>query len=185
MSQIKIGDLVTGYASGYWQLIDIKPKIATEDYVSERIHWKKGQLIGQTVILKKCFTAKMKPKIDFTYDDAAYLKPVPDHVRAEIEAYFAEHPDYKQKFDTAEIKLRPSVLNCYLDLPEEKENDFRATLQSLPSKYTMEEFWKVAKAYKAFVSKPPTSYLLNLSTYPWCVSEQGEPIFFNWELTKC
>jgi hypothetical protein len=35
MAQVKIGDYVTvtGYGSGYRQLIDIKPKIATEDYV--------------------------------------------------------------------------------------------------------------------------------------------------------
>ena len=38
MSQIKIGDFVTGYGSGYWQLIDIKPHIATEDYDSDDIH---------------------------------------------------------------------------------------------------------------------------------------------------
>lgn len=39
---MKIGDFVTGYGSGYWQLIDIKPHIATEDYDSDDIHWKKG-----------------------------------------------------------------------------------------------------------------------------------------------
>ena len=38
---MKIGDFVTGYGSGYWQLIDIKPHIATEDYNSEDLHWKK------------------------------------------------------------------------------------------------------------------------------------------------
>ena len=32
------GDFVTGYGSGYWQLIDIKPHIATEDYNSEDLH---------------------------------------------------------------------------------------------------------------------------------------------------
>ena len=29
---IRIGDFVTASNAGYWQLIDIKPKIAAEDY---------------------------------------------------------------------------------------------------------------------------------------------------------
>ena len=58
MAQVKIGDYVTGYGSGYWQLIDIKPKIATEDYVGEDIRWKKGQIIGQWAILKNALQIK-------------------------------------------------------------------------------------------------------------------------------
>ena len=58
MSQIKIGDFVTGYGSGYWQLIDIKPRIATEDYNSEDVHWKKGQVIGQWAVLKNASRQK-------------------------------------------------------------------------------------------------------------------------------
>ena len=118
MSQIKIGDFVTGYGSGYWQLIDIKPHIATEDYNSEDIHWEKGQVIGQWAVLKKCFTAKMKPRIDFSCEDSRWLNPVSDDVLVEIEKYFEEHPDYRRKFDTAEIKLPLTITNCWIDIPE-------------------------------------------------------------------
>ena len=52
---MKTGDYVSSYSAGYWQIIDIKPKIATEDYKGENVKWKKGQVIGQWVILKKCF----------------------------------------------------------------------------------------------------------------------------------
>ena len=121
MSEIKIGDFVTGYYSGYWQLIDIKPNIATYDYSSEHTQRKKGQVIGQLVILKKCFTNKMKPRIAFSCEDSHWLKPVSDHILIEIKKYFEEHPEYKQKFDAAEIKLRPYITNCWFDLPEEKE----------------------------------------------------------------
>ena len=184
MSEIKIGDYFTGYSSGYWQLIDIKPNIATDDHSSEYAQWKKGQIIGQLVILKKCFTDKMKPRIDFTYEDSRWLKPVSDDVLVEIEKYFDEHPDYKQKFDTAVVKLRPSITNCWIDIPEEKEEDFRSTLKRLPDQYTMDEFWKVAKRYKKYVSKPPTGYLLNLSTYPWNLDKNANAIYFDWELIK-
>ena len=184
MAQVKIGDYVTGYGSGYWQLIDIKPKIATEDYVGEGIRWKKGQIIGQWAILKKCFTDKMKPRIDFSYEDIAWVKPVSDDVCKEIEKCFQDNPKHKQKFDAAEIKLQPMITNCWLDLPEEQEQEFRATLQKLPAQYTMDEFWKVAKRYKKYVSKPPTGYLLNLSTYPWNLDKKANAIYFDWELIK-
>ena len=184
MSQVKIGDYVTGYGSGYWQLIDIKPKIATEDYVGEGIRWKKGQIIGQWAILKKCFTDKMKPRIDFSYEDIAWVKPVSDDIRKEIEKCFQDNSKHKQKFDGAEIKLQPMITNCWLDLSEEQEPEFRATLQKLPAQYTMDEFWKVAKDYKKYVSNPPTKYLLNLLTYPWDMDKKANLVYSDWELTK-
>ena len=184
MAQVKIGDYVTGYGSGYWQLIDIKPKIATEDYVGEGIRWKKGQIIGQWAILKKCFTDKMKPRIDFSYEDIAWVKPVSDDIRKEIEKCFQDNSKHKQKFDDAEIKLQPMITNCWLDLPEEQESEFRATLQKLPAQYTMDKFWKVAKDYKKYVSNPPTKYLLNLLTYPWDMDKKANLIYSDWELTK-
>lgn len=184
MKKINIGDFVTGYGSGYWQLIDIKPKIATEDYVGENVSWKKGQILGQWAILKKCFTAKMKPRIDFTYEDFAWVHLVSNEVLVEIEKYFNEHPKYRQKFDDAQIKLQPMITNCYLDLPEEKEDRFRTALQNLPERYSMKAFWKIAEDYKKYISKPPTKYLLNLSAYPWDIDQNGDLIYTNWELIK-
>lgn len=184
MDAIKIGDYVTGYGSGYWQVIDIKPKIATDDYIGEKVCWKKGQVIGQLVILKKCFTDKMKPRVDFTYEDSSWLKPVSDDILIEIEKYFEEHPDYKYKFDNAEIKLRPGITNCWLDLPEEKESEFKVALERLPARYTMDEFWKVAKNFKRYVSKPPTRYLLNLFSHPWDIDKKANLIYTSWELAK-
>ena len=185
MSQIKIGDFVTGYYSGYWQRIDIKPHIAPEDYNSGDIHQKKGQIIGQWAVLKKCFTAKMKPRIDFSCEDFCWLKPVSDDVLVEIEKYFEEHPDYRRKFDTAEIKLPLTIANYWIDLPEEKEDEFRAVLEKLPAQYTMEEFWEVAKHYKKYISKPPARYLLSLSmTHPWDMDKNANLVYSGWKLTK-
>ena len=98
-----IGDFVTGYGSGYWQIIDIKPKIADEDYSYKNTEWKKGDIIGQWIILKKCFTSKMKPRIEFTFEDSAWVKPVDNDILIQIKNYFKEHPEYREKFDTAII----------------------------------------------------------------------------------
>ena len=66
----------------------------------------------------------MKPRIDFSYEDITWVKPVSDDIRKEIEKCFQDNPKHKQKFDKAEIKLLPMITNCWLELPEEKENDF-------------------------------------------------------------
>ena len=91
---------------------------------------------------------------------------------------------HKQKFDAAEIKLLPMITNCWLDLPEEKENDFRTALQNLPTQYTMGDFWKVAKSYKQYASIPPTKFLLNLYTYPWDIDKKGDLIYSDWKIIK-
>lgn len=182
---MRIGDFVTSCSAGFWQIIDVKPKIATSDYSGEKICWKKGDLIGQWVILKKAFTPKMKPRIDFEYVDSAWIAPVGDEVLASIMQYFSEHPDYKEKFDNAEVKLAPVITNCWLDLPEDKEDEFRELLSKLPTEYTMDEFWKKAKSYKkCILSSPPAKYLLNLMAYPWSLDEKANVVYHNAELTK-
>ncbi len=184
MPRIKIGDFVTAYGSGYWQLIDIKPKIATEDYTGEDVCWKKGQVLGQWAILKKCFTAKMKPRIDFSYEDFTLISPVSGEILSEMEKYFEEHPKYRQKFENAEIKLRKTITNCYLDLPEEKEEAFRTVLGHLPERYSMADVWKTIGDYKQYISKPPVKYLLNFFAYPWDIDGNGDLIYTDCELVR-
>ena len=174
---IKIGDFVTSCDAGYWQLIDIKPKIAYEDYEGESVRWKKGDLLGQWVILKKAFTPKLKPRIEFTYVDSAWLRPVSADVQAEISRYFSEHPEYKEKFDIAKMNLRPMITNCWLNLPQECEADFQEKIKKLPPKYTMDEFWDICKQYKQYVSQPPAKYLLNFLSYPWDLDDKANLLF--------
>ena len=76
------------------------------------------------------------------------------------------------------------ITNCWMNLPEEEEEDFRKLLGKLPSKYTIDEFWGKAKKYKEYVSKPPSRYLLNLFTYPWDMDKKSNYIYSGWELTK-
>lgn len=184
LGNISIGDFVTAYGTGYWQLIEIKPKIAFDDYDSQSVQWKKGDNLGYWVILKKAFTDKMKPRISFSYEDSAWLKPVSKEKLLEIENYFAEHPEYKKKFDHAEIKLLPSITNVWMDLPEEKESELREILAKLPSQYTMSELWEVAHEYKIYISKPPAKYLLNLSAFPWDMNSSFDLLYSEWNLKK-
>ena len=181
---IHIGDFVTAYGAGYWQLIDIKPKIASFDYSNGEVSWKKGDRIGQWVILKKAFTPKMKPRIDFTCEDSAWLRPVSGAVFEEIQRYFAEHPDYKAKFDQAEVKLRPSITNCWINLTEEEAQQIREVIRKMPDRFTMEQFWKKAKKLQKNVSNPPTYYLLNFLAYVWELDKKANQLFFDCEVRE-
>ncbi len=181
---IKVGDFVTCYNAGYWQLIGIKPKIATEDYSSPTISYKKGDVLGQWAILKKAFTPKMKPRIDFDYNDAAWVKPVTDEVRKQIHSYFAQNPEYKEKFDNAPVKLPESVTNVWIDISDEDAEKLKDVLKTLPQNFTIDEFTKTAKDFVRYATKPPTSYLLNILAYPWNLNENADLIYHGWELTK-
>ncbi len=183
---INIGDFVTQYSAGYWQVIDIKVKIASDDYTSSdgRIKWRKGDNIGWWVLMKKAFTPKMKPRIDFECVDSAWVRPVSAEVLCEIEKFFEENPDYKVKFDNAPPKFRPTVTNCWLDLPSEDEEKFREMMSSLPAEFTMDEFWRIFKKYKKYISKPHTRYLLNFLTHDWMLDKKCNRIYFACELVK-
>lgn len=52
-NNLKIGSFVTQYESGYWEVIDIKDKIADCDYKGEKVSYCKGDIIGKWIILKK------------------------------------------------------------------------------------------------------------------------------------
>ena len=181
---IRVGDFVTSCYAGYWQLIGIRPKIADEDYSSETVRYKKGDVIGQWVILKKAFTPKMKPKIEFEFTDASWLRPVSPEVKAEIDRYFAEHPDFKEKYDNAEIKIRPQVTNCWINLDEKEEAKLRDVIENLPSLFTMDDFWKKAKKFRDNTKKPPSTHILNFTSYPWDLDRKANLMFFGCELTK-
>ncbi len=179
---IKIGDFVRSCETGYWQLIDIKPKIADEDYCGSTAKWKKGEIIGQWAILKKAFTPKMKPRIDFSYVDASWLAPVSSEVLTEIRDYFAENPEYKCKFENVTLKLRPLITNCWINLTESEVAELQVIIDKLPAQFTMDEFWNKAKKFKKNIASPSTSHLVNFTTYPWNRDQKANLIYFGCEI---
>lgn len=73
----QIGDWVTQYSVGYWQVVDIKAKYAEEDSGYGKQFWKKGEQIGKWVFLKKAFTPKMKIQIRSECVDGEWCKMLP------------------------------------------------------------------------------------------------------------
>ena len=148
---LKIGEFYTSYSAGYWQLVDLKPKIVCQSKVAYEDGTppphKAGEVYGQWAILKKAFTPKMKPRIDFVFEDSSWLRPVSDEVQAEIDRYFAENPAYQKKFDTAPVKLRPMITNCWISVPSDNE---------IPSRRIYREgIWKIGSILCSLYRPPP------------------------------
>ena len=98
VEKLTIGNWYTQYRAGYWQLIDLKPRIAFDNYTGEEISWKKGDLIGYWAIMRKAFTPKMKKQIRVEFTDAASLKSVSDETETQIQTELNNDPDFLRSF---------------------------------------------------------------------------------------
>ncbi len=177
---VKIGDWVTQYSVGYWQVVDIKPQYAPETRNDAFGKYKRGEIIGQYAVLKKGFTPKMKFRTDVECVNILWCNPVSDDVMAEIERYFAENPKYKEKFDNLEIKLRPEVTALWIELDSASLERLDNLLANLPPKFTFDEFYKMLTDNRLaqYLRKPPANCCLRLLTYiPWDVDEHGYRLY--------
>ena len=185
-TKLKIGDWVTQYSAGYWQVVSIFPKYADEDYSYGDNSWKKGDRLGDWVVLKKAFTPKMKPSNACEFLDAQHCQIVSNDVVRTIEVAFAENPKAKEKFDNAPSMPNPSVCSVWMSLSDEQAKAFADVMSKLPERFTLDEFWKLSADYRQYVVKPPQyTHILYLYSYLWEVNDNCEPLHFGPEITKC
>lgn len=183
---LKVGDWVTQYSAGYWKVVAIFPKYADEDYSYNGQSWKKGDRLGDWVVLKKGFTAKMKPSNACEFLDSKNCQLVSQDVVRAIEDAFAENPKIKEKFDNAPSMPNPSVYSVWMSLSDEQADSFAELLSSLPDRFTLGLFWKRSADYRQYVAKPPHyTHILYLYSYLWGVNDNCEPLHFGPEITKC
>lgn len=136
INEIKIGDWVTQYDSGYWKVLKILPQYATEDYKSEKVNWKKGELIGYLSLLKKGFTSKMKYRLDCKSCNIEWYKKVDDSINTFINEYFKDNIKQKEEFDKAEYKERPVITSIWLELDNKDQIEkIQEWFKVLPSKF--------------------------------------------------
>ena len=185
LTTIKIGDWVTQYSAGYWKVVDIFPKYADEDYSYDGTSWKKGDRLGDWVILKKGCTPKMKPSNACDFVDAQWCNPVSDDIVRSIEAMFVENPKAKQKFEKAPDMPKPSVASAWLMLSDEQAECFSKLILSCPERFTSEHFWSLASEYRKYIVDPShATHILYLFSYLWEISDHFEPLHFGPELKK-
>ena len=182
-TSLKIGDWVTQYSAGYWQVINIFPKYADADYSYEGKSWKKGDRLGNWVILKKAFTPKMKPANACEFVDAQWCRPVSQEIAESIEAAFSENPKARQKFDQAPNMPKPSVSSVWLALSDGQAESFSEQMRRLPDRFTSEQFWELCASYRQFVADPGNAtHILYLFSYLWEISDDFEPLLFGPEI---
>lgn len=173
---VTIGDWVTQYNAGYWQVIDVKPIYATA--IDESNYGiKKGSLRTHYALMKKAFTPKMKFRVAFSYCDISWCKPVSVEKRVEIEEYLASHPKDAQKFSVATPEYPPCVTNLFFQLDEEQLEKLKETLSALPARLTQDEFYAALRAngLKKLL-RSHGNYLVNLIGLPWDVDEKFDPM---------
>lgn len=182
---IRVGDWVTQYSAGYWKVLNIVPKYADEDYDYNGRSWKKGDRLGNWVILKKAFTPKMKFSNACEFVDEQWCAPVSPEVLEAIEAAFCENPKAKQRFDKAPDMPKPSVASGWMALSEEQANSFSELFKKLPDRFTVEQFWTLAEDYRQYmVESSRATHILYLFSYLWEISDTFDPLHFGPELKK-
>ena len=183
---VKIGDWVTQYQKGYWQVVDIKPRYADEDYNGETVQYKKGDLLGSHVLMKKAFTPKMKFRLECNSCAEAWCKPVSPEIQAQIDEYFAEHPKDYEKFCNFPYTPQMYVSTSWVNLTAEEAERFEATIRMLPEAFTREEAMKLfeEKGLKHCFGKPPANYIFYTYSIPWDLTENFDRIYRNPELKK-
>lgn len=185
LTTIKVGDWVTQYSAGYWKVINIYPKYADEDYLSDGQSWKKGDRLGDWVILKKGFTFKMKPSSACEFIDAQWCKLVPNEILQSIEAIFEENQKVKQKFEKAPNMPKPSVCSTWLMLSDEQAESFSQLISKCPDRFTSEQFWTWSTDYRQYIVDPSkATHLLYLFSYLWEISDGFQPLYFGPEIKK-
>lgn len=178
---IKTGDWVTQYSKGFWLVVDIKPKYADENYSSNGVEHKKGDLIGSWILMKKGFTEKMKFRVDSDVCDSAWCKPVPIDILEAINQYFNNNPQDYQRFIDTPFVDRPSVSTTWLQLKDEQVKIFQDVIQKLPILFTQKEALDLFEKYnlKQCFSSPPSNYTFVCDHTLWELDENFNPLFKN------
>lgn len=70
-------------------------------------------------------------------------------------------------------------------LSEEQADSFSQLFEKMPEKFTVEQFWKWAEAYRKCIVDPSrATYILYLFSYLWEINENYDPLHFGLELRK-
>lgn len=182
MNMLKIGDWVTQYSKGYWQIVNIKPKYAEKDYPDH--NYKKGDRIGSWVLMKKGFTPKMKFRIETDCCDSYWCKPVSAEVLAEIHKYFESHPKDYEKFCDTPYQDHPCVAVSWVNLQPEQVEAFKQAINGLPPLFTSETSMRIFREHglEDCFTLPPSNYRFVCWHTVWELDENFDPLFKNPEL---
>ena len=175
MAECEVGDWVTQFSAGFWQIVDLKPKYADGDSGKH----KKGDLIGQWALLKKGFTPKMKLRLDCEVVDSYWCKPITEEQRQTISQYFEDHPQDHKRFTESPYFDRPAITTEWLQLSAEEAMRFQKAISSFPDRFSWKDLEAILKAagLSSVFAKPPANYVFQCKQTLWEINADCEPLF--------
>lgn len=169
--EVHVGDWVTCYYSGYWQVVDIKHNFADK------------QLSDSLAIVKKGFTPNLKFHVSLKFCDIRWCEKISAQDLGKIDNYFHENPDKKRSFDAYDGPLPGIAKGWVVDLPDEDVALYQDKLTALPKYFSLRTFNRFAEKIglrsHMLQSSKSAKYLLTIVTYPWLVDEANHsPLYF-------
>lgn len=133
--ELKIGDWVKGYHSGYFQVVGFGNLYGFRDD-----EWyKKGEIISDMVNLKQGFTSKMKFKLNADAVAVQWIKLLSEDIINEINQFWVDNPDKKREFDAYTAPEQLGDLWYAIDIVEESVEQWKEAVDKLPKKINQEQ----------------------------------------------
>ncbi len=188
LDEIKVGDWVTQYDSGYWQVVDVLPQYATYDYKDVNLKHKKGDLIGHLALLKKGFTSTKKFKMDFASCNIVWCKKVDKETTDFINSFFHDNLEEKKQFETAIYKERPTIMSIWLELERnEQVEEITKLLRKLPEKFNDSKWNKFLDKNKlrkmlidnlSYARNKELVSVIYLKLFPWEFNKKNDSFLY-------
>lgn len=172
INDIKIGDWVTCYYTGYWQIVDLRPS------------YENGKMSNMVAILKKGFTINMKYNLSMQWCDIRWCKKVKDDVYDEIIDFFDKNPDKKLMFEQYNKQINGITKGWLLDLQDEEVIYYNKQLNELPKYFSIKKFNRfveeIGLRQHMYKSSSRAKYMMTIVTYPWLVDKTNtnNPLYF-------
>lgn len=136
MCNIKIGDWVKGYHSGYYQVVGFGGNYAFKD----DDYYKKGEKIATMVILKQAFTSKFKFKLGADSCAIEWIKHISEDVVDEIGRFWKNNPDKKAEYDNYTAVKSLGDIWYEINIADEGIAFWQQEICTLPEKINYEQF---------------------------------------------
>ena len=181
MGNIKIGDWVTQYRTGYWMVKELHPKFSPFEVGT--VH--KGDWQGYYAVLQKAYGSTFKFGIAFDTCDASLSTLVSKEQLARIKTYFEEHPKDKLKFESSKVVVPPSITTVHLQIDDQQQAILSAAIERMLPTLTLPKL-RILLAEHSFVEVLPgaDNTYLHLYGYSWDLDEKFDFKYFDYKFVR-
>lgn len=181
MENIKVGDWVTQYRTGYWMVKELHPKFSPFELGT--VH--KGDRLGYYAVLQKAFGSTFRFGITFDTCDLSLCSPLSKEQLDRIETYFEEHPKDRLKFESAEVSVPPSLTTVHLQIDDQQQITLSAAIDRILPTLTLPKLTVLLADHGLSEVLPGAdNTYLHLYGYPWDLDENFDFQYFNYKFVR-